>query len=140
MKRYIRGETVPDNIPVISSLDELYETISSMKYNYYGLRGAHEDDMNNLSRGYLDCSSDWTDGDWSDDKLNGTCALNVYDDIGSSELLSRYNKAKTMYSPIGVVLLIADNNMEYGEDDNEVILGSNGYGADVVAVVDLESV
>ena len=140
MKRYIRSDAIPNNIPTIHTLDELYDVLNSSKYNYYGLRGAHEDDMQNLSRGYLDCSSDWTDGVWSDDKLNGTCALNVYDDISSTELLSRYEKAKTMYSPIGVVLLVADNNSEYGEDENEIILGSNGYGADVVAVVDLEEI
>ena len=37
-------------------------------------------------------------------------------------------------------MLIRDKHFEWGEDENEVVLGHNGYGADVVAVVKLDDI
>ena len=135
MKRYIRASN--NNVKIITTIAELQEELESGKYNYYGLRGAYKDDMNNLNRGYLDCSSVWEDGDYLDEKLNGTCAVGVNEYLSKNELYQRYDMALSMYSRTGDVLLIADNNEDYGVDENEVILGNNGYGADVVAIVRL---
>ena len=136
MKLYIRATN--NSIRTITSIDELITELEQGNYNYYGLRGAYPDDMNNLSRGYLDCSSVWEDGNCFDEKLDGTCALGVNDYMSTNRLVTIYNKAKTMYSPINTVLLIGDSQEAYGNDDGEVILGSNGCGADVIAIVNLD--
>ena len=45
---------------------------------------------------------------------------------------------KTVYNfGADTVLLLGSSQMDYGEDDNEVILGDNGYGADVIAIVEI---
>jgi hypothetical protein len=121
----------------ITSMSELMAELESCNYNYYGLRGAYESDLEKLDRGYLDCSYVWEDGEQTDEQLNGTCALGVNDCMSESAIMERYERALAMYSESGTVLLIADKNQEYGNDEDEVILGSNGYGADVVAIVRL---
>lgn len=135
MKRYIKASEY--SVPVITTVSELIDTMMVHDYNYYGLRGAYPEDMNDISRGYLDCSSVWEDGDYFDEKLNGTCAVGINEDLSESELIRRYNTALNVYSRTGDVLLIADYNETYGDDENEVILGNHGYGADVVAIVRL---
>lgn len=125
---------------VIKNINELMTTIENGKYNYYGLRGASENDINNISRGYLDCSYDWVDNEITDEQLNGTCAIGVNEYLSEDELENRYNRAKDNYAACNgttTVLLIADDHQEYGNDEDEVILGSDGYGAYVVAVIDL---
>ncbi len=119
----------------ITTIAELMTEIESGNYNYYGLRGAFENDMNNLERGYLDCSHDWVDGEYTEEELSGTCAIGVNEYINEAEIMDRYNRALNAYSEIDTVLLIADKNQEYGNDENEVILGSNGCGADIIAIV-----
>ena len=54
--------------------------------------------------------------------------------------LSSYNTYTTSlksYLNADTVLLLGSSQMDYGEDDNEVILGDNGYGADVIAIVEI---
>lgn len=135
MKRYIKASE--HSVPIITTISELIDAMMVNDYNYYGLRGAYPEDMDNLSRGYLDCSSVWEDGDYLDEKLNGTCAVGINEDLSEAELIRRYNTALNVYSRTGDVLLIADYNETYGDDENEVILGNHGYGADVVAIVRL---
>ena len=135
MKRYIRASQ--NDVKIITSISELRDELESGKYNYYGLRGVHESDMNYISRGYLEPSWVWDRSDWTDERLNGTCALYVDEYMSDAELESRYFRALNDYSPIGVVLLIADKVSEWGADENEIILG-NGYGADVVAKVEIK--
>lgn len=134
MKLYIRCSDT--SIRTISSLDALRDELESGNYAYYGLRGAYVDDLNLLSRGYLDVSYEWVDGEASDEQLGGTCALGVSEWLSDVEILRRYRRV-SMYGDSGVVLLIADSAQEYGVDENEVILGHGGYGADVVAIVKL---
>lgn len=121
----------------ITTLAELMETIEST-YKYCGLRGANEADMQNLERGYLDCSYDWEDGVCTDEQLSGTCAIDVHGNLTEAEIKARYTHALERYAVYtDTVLLVADEHQEYGVDDNEVILGHNGYGADVIAIVAL---
>lgn len=120
----------------ITTMSELMAELESGNYNYYGLRGAYESDLEKLDRGYLDRSYVWEDGEQTDEQLEGTCALGVSDSLTESEIKRRYDAALKMYAETGTVLLIADSCQEYGNDDNEVILG-NGFGADVVAIVRL---
>lgn len=123
----------------ITTIEELMEILESGEYNYYGLRGATNHDVANIERGYLECSYNWVDGEKTDEQLDGTCALSVGDFLSEREILRRYNRIAMYTAQHGTstILLIADNNQEYGEDENEVILGSNGYGADVVAIVEI---
>lgn len=123
----------------ITTIEELMEILESGEYSYYGLRGATNHDVANIERGYLDCSYNWIDGEKTDEQLDGTCALSVGDFLSEKEIMRRYNRL-AMYTAqhgTGTILLIADNNQEYGEDEDEVILGSNGCGAYVVAIVEI---
>lgn len=66
----------------ITTIDELMEVLESNEYNYYGLRGASEHDLEIMDRGYLDCSQDnWNerDCDWHDDAemLQGTSCIGI---------------------------------------------------------------
>lgn len=123
----------------ITTIEELMEILESGEYNYYGLRGATNHDVANIERGYLDCSYNWIDGEKTDEQLDGTCALSVGDFLNEKEIMRRYNRLAMYTAQHGTstILLIADNNQEYGEDEDEVVLGSNGCGADVVAIVEI---
>ena len=122
----------------ITTLEELREEIESGKYNYYGLRGATEHDLTCLDRGYLDCSLDNFDDNYSEydesvETLNGTSAIFVSAD---TDLEERYTIVKNIYLyETKTALLIADNNSEWGDDEDEIVLGGDGYGANVVAIV-----
>ena len=122
----------------ITKVNEIMEIIEEGKYSYYGLRGASEADMNNLERGYLDCSYVWADNECTEEQLNGTCALGIDEYTSESVLLERFNRAANVYAAsTKTVLLIGDDTQEYGSDDDEVILGNNGWGANVIAIVKL---
>ena len=121
----------------ITTIDELMEILENGNYNRYGLRGASEGDMDNLDRGYLDCSYNWEDSESTGEQLNGTCALGITEYDSEHDLMNIYKRALNMYAKCNgtnTVLLIADNTYEYGNDDGEIILG-NGIGADVIAIV-----
>lgn len=131
----------------ITTIAELREALENSNYNYYGLRGATEHDIEivNSGRDYLDCSYDLScrrdcDYDETAEQLNGTCAIEVDAFwMNDDALAERYNEAKgyaNNHHCTDIVYLIADKNGESGEDENEIILG-NGYGADVIAIVEL---
>lgn len=128
----------------ITTLDELMAALEGT--GYWGLRGASEHDVEVSDRGYLDCSLDLFDRrdcDYDDDAetLNGTSAISVNEYMSESEVMERYEQAKNYseyHHGTNVVYLLNDKNSEYGEDENEVILGSNGCGADVIAIVDIK--
>lgn len=137
MYRYIKSNS--NSIPTITSIEDLMKELEYGEYMHYGLRGAHEDDLEVLSRGYLDPSHVWEDGEYTDEVLSGTSALDVTDTMSEAEILDCYKKCKSTYNfHNGTVLLLGDNSYEYGDDYGEVLLGRNGYGADVVAFVDLD--
>ncbi len=122
----------------ITTINGLMEILENGNYNRYGLRGASENDMDNLDRGYLDCSYNWEDNESTGEQLNGTCALGISEYDSETDLTAAYERALNMYAKCNgtnTVLLIADNTYEYGNDDGEVILGTNGFGADVIAIV-----
>lgn len=124
----------------ITSISELMSIIEEGKYNYYGIRGASESDMENLDRGYLDCSYDWDDNESTGEQLGGTCALGINEYTSEEKAEKICKRALNMYAKCNrtnTVLLIADNGQEYGNDDGEVILGSNGFGADVIAIIEI---
>ena len=136
MVRYIRSSKNSYN--TITSIDELLDILESGKYNYYGLRGAHPEDMQYLDRGYLEPSYVWEDNSSTEDVLPGTSAVGISDSLSEAEIMNRYNMCKTVYNfGADTVLLLGSSQMDYGEDDNEVILGDNGYGADVIAIVEI---
>lgn len=123
----------------ITTLEELMEALENTN-EYCGLRGASESDMENLDRGYLECSYNWEDNTCTDELLDGTCAVGVNEYLSEKEVENRYNRVKAVYATCNgtnTVLLISDTHQEYGNDENEVILGHNGYGADVIAIVEL---
>lgn len=136
----------------ITTVAELMEEIEN-GHGAYGFRGASEYDLEHRAefeeRGYLDCSFDLWDSrdcDYVEDtaRLNGTSA--IFAGIGGDTWIDE-NKVKAAYdAALGyahnhhftdVVYLVKDKNFEYGEDESEVVLGHNGYGADIVAIVKL---
>lgn len=129
---------------VITTMEELMEMIENTN-GYCGLRGASEHDIEIVGRGYLDCSYDLFDRrdcDFDEDceQLKGTCGIGVTPYMGEDEILEMYENAKgyaVNHHGTDVVYLISDSSCEYGEDESEVILGHNGYGADVLAEVRL---
>ena len=124
----------------ITTIEEIVEIIESVTYNYCGLRNATEHDLELIAGGrdYLDCSYDWDfENDcMSDDKLNGSCAIEINEYMDTNVLLKRYQQSYETYSG-NTILLIADKCGEYGNDENEIIIGSNGCGANVLAIVNL---
>lgn len=130
----------------ITTIEELMEIINENKYNYYGLRGASEHDLEIMDRGYLDCSQDnWDerDCDWHDDAemLQGTSCIgidNVW--LDQDQVKQAYETASGYahnHHGTDIVLLIADKCSEAGADEGEIVLGNNGCGADVVAIVEI---
>lgn len=127
----------------ITTVAELMDELT--KSGYFGLRGASEHDIEIADRGYLDCSLDLFDRrdcdyDEDADLLSGTSAISVNDFMSEDELTARYNDAlgyAQNHHGTNTVYLLSDDCKEYGEDENEVILGHNGYGADIVAIVEL---
>ena len=132
--------------PVINSIDEI---MSKLEGNgYFAFRGASEHDIEVADRGYLDRSLDLWDsrGISYDDEaelLNGTSGIGINSYMDKSEILKRFEMAKGYaknHHGTNVVLLISDTTEDYeGADENEVILGHGGYGADVIAVVNIDS-
>lgn len=128
----------------ITSVEELIEILENSSENF-GLRGASEHDIEIANRGYLDCSLDtWDERDCpydeDADKLSGTSAIYVSSDLDAEELAKRYQTAYNYakyHHCTEVVYLVSDSSYDWGDDDNEIVLGHNGYGADVVAVVEL---
>lgn len=131
----------------ITTIEELMEILESNEYCYYGLRGATDHDLEIMDRGYLDCSQDnWNerDCDWHDDAemLNGTSCIGIDTVFGPErdDIEKAYETASGYahnHHDTDIVLLIADGACESGADDGEWVLGSNGYGADVIAIVKL---
>ena len=126
----------------INNIDDLMSEIEENSVYTYGLRSINEHDAEMMSRGYLDVSYRWIDNEITDEKLNGSSAVYVDDYMSKDELLKRYKAVIKTYPKNGVdtILLIRDKHFEWGEDENEVVLGHNGYGADVVAVVKLDDI
>lgn len=123
----------------ITSIEEIMEILESGEYNYYGIRAASQNDMKRIEDGknYLECSHNWIDNEITDELLNGTCAIGIYDSDTAKQIAKAIERTKIYPHETGVILLIADKNMEYGEDDGEVILGNDGYGADVIGIIEL---
>lgn len=113
------------------------DELESGNYNYYGLRNATEHDLEliNSGRTYLDCSHNWVDNEDTEEKLEGSCAVYVSEYMSAKEITARYNQVLNNYFG-NTILLIADNTSEWGNDENEIILG-NGWGADVIGIVRL---
>ena len=121
----------------ITSVEELMEAIEDS--GYFGLRQATEHDMELIERGrdYLDCSYNWIDNVQTDELLPGTCGIGINEYMDAETILDRCNQVNDYMPEGGAVLLIHDGGCEYGNDENEVILGHDGYGADVIAIVDI---
>ena len=111
-------------------VSEIIKELEKGEYSYYGLRVATEHDVEIMDRGYLDPSYDWIDGEITENELSGTCAIGITEDC---DLLARIELTKKYVG--AQLLLIADNNCEYGNDEDEIILGRDGFGADVIAIV-----
>lgn len=118
------------------TINEAIEYIrNSMKYT--GFRGMYAEEEELFERGYLNCSYVWDDGECTDEELSGTCAVGISDALSDEEIIARAKDTLRYYGDANKVLLIEDEHQEYGADENEVILGHNGYGADIVAIVEL---
>lgn len=136
----------------ITQISELMEVVDSLQ-GVFGFRGASEYDIEHQAefeeRGYLDCSFDLFDRrdcdyDENAERLSGTSA--IYGGVGGSpwldeeEIKAAYKKAlgyAQNHHGTDRVYLVRDDCIECGEDESEVILGSFGYGADIVAIVKL---
>lgn len=143
----------------ITTLEQLLNTIADEIENkkgsyYFALRGATKHDLELIAAGrdYLDCScDDWDDRDgceYTESKLDGTSSIKISNDYmwddeyyDADKMAAAYKAAMFYakeYNGTNTVLLIGDKYCpRSGEDDNEIILGSNGYGADVVAIVNI---
>lgn len=126
----------------ITTIEELMEILESGEYNYYGLRGATPENLDQIERGYLDCSFDFDheQGVPSDEYLNGTCALEVRVGLPEKTIMLMYRNAVNMYCAAhgtDTVLLIAGDRSDWGEDDDEIIIRNRNRGADVVAIVEI---
>lgn len=127
----------------ITTIEELMKVLEGN--GCFGLRGASDHDLEVADRGYLDCSLDLWDSrecDFEDgvETLNGTSALGVNEYMSADEVLERYKGAlgyATIHHTTKTVYLLNDTHQEYGVDENEVVLGHDGYGADIVAIVKL---
>lgn len=139
IKNEIYIKSSADSVKRISNIDDLVKELESLNYEHYGLRGATNKDMSLLSRGYLDFSKD-LDFEYdrpSDTEVDGTSALVVGDTMTENQIVRLYNRAKTMYSKTGVVLLIGGDDSDYGDDEDEIVISQGSHGADVVAIVDI---
>ena len=126
----------------ITTIEELMEILESGEYNYYGLRGATPENLDQIERGYLDCSFDFDheQGVPSDEYLNGTSALEVRVGLPEKTIMLMYRNAVNTYCAAhgtDTVLLIAGDRSDWGEDDDEIIIRNRNRGADVVAIVEI---
>lgn len=121
----------------ITTVEELMNELESVAYNYHGLRKAtsHDIEIIESGRNYLDCSFDFVDGTKTNTRLGGTCAIEITEYMSENELQKRYEQLKKYDGK--TILLLGDKNGTHGEDKDEIVLGSNGYGADVIAIVEL---
>ena len=123
----------------ITNIEEVMNEIE--KSGYFGFRSATEHDMEviNQGRDYLDCSHDWIagEGTMTEDFLPGSCAIEINEYMSADEIKERYDQTSEYPMESGVILLVGDSCGEYGNDENEIILGHNGCGADVIAIVEL---
>jgi hypothetical protein len=119
------------------NIKQIMDELESGNYNYYGLRNATEHDLEliNSGRTYLDCSHNWVDNEDTEEKLEGSCAVYVSEYMSAKEITARYNQVLNNYFG-NTILLIADNTSEWGNDENEIVLG-NGWGADIIGIVRL---
>ena len=122
----------------LTSVEEIMDVLESGKYNYYGFRNATDHDIKLINKGqeYLDPSFDWTDNVRSKNKLDGTSAIEITEYMSDADIQKKYKQTLNGYTG-NTILLIGDKHGTYGEDDGEIILGSNGYGADVIALIKL---
>ena len=121
----------------ITTIEELMNELESGNYNFYGLRKATNHDLEIIESGreYLDCSYNWVDNTITDEQLCGTCAIYVSEYMTEKELQKKFELVNHRY--IGkTMLLIGDKGGVPGEDEGEYIIGSNGYGAYVLATVE----
>lgn len=136
----------------ITNISELMEELEN-GHGIFGFRGASEYDVEHRAefeeRGYLDCSFDlWDSRDCeyieNTDRLNGTSA--IFAAQGGDNWLDEEDVKAAYDVALGyahnhhftdLVYLVKDDHSEYGEDEHEVVLGHNGYGADIVAIVEL---
>lgn len=119
---------------IIKTIEEIRELLG--KENYCGFRNLTDADIERIESGetYLECSHVWEDGEMLDELLPGTSAIYVSDDMEDAEIINRYYHTLNIYSGT-VIALIGDRYSEWGNDENEIIIGANGYGANVLAIV-----
>ena len=86
----------------------------------------------------LENSHNWVDGDWTDEELDGTCAVDIteawsYDSLDELKetAIKRLNKNGGWYS--GDAYLIAGYSSEIGEDGCEKII----RGAEVIGIIEI---
>ncbi len=121
-----------------ANIKDLMAEIEKSNFGYYGFRNTTEKDIEIIESGrdYLDVSHDWIDNVCTEDELSGTSAIYIDSEMNPEEIKSRYEQCLQCYCG-NTIILIADNAAEWGEDENEVLLGSNGYGAYVIGYVKL---
>lgn len=121
-------------VKTIKTIEEIRELLE--KENYCGFRNLTDSDIERIESGeaYLECSHEWNDGEMLDELLPGTCAVYVDGDMENDEIINRYNQALNCYEG-SIIALIGDRESEWGNDENEIIIGSGGYGANVLAIV-----
>lgn len=91
------------------------------EYSYYGVRYHHNN--NTIIDKSVSESYEWVDGDITDEMLNGTCALDIRDMIDNDYTIDEIIESVEEYSyENGEIIIIAGNNMEYGNDKYEIII------------------
>lgn len=114
-----------------TSVKEIMELLE--RIDIAGLRGISKRDESLLSTGaeYLKASCDNWDSrecEYCKNKLNGTSAVGINDNMVEDRILQAYKKAKIYadyYHNTGMVYLIIGEEYEYGYDEGEYVFKSD---------------
>lgn len=97
------------------------------QYEYLGIR-AHRGDRAIKIGDHLDPSYIWDDGDITDERLSGTCAIRLQRDWATGEidedhLVATILRVRDEYNwDGGQVILIGGDHRSYGNDIDEIII------------------
>ncbi len=109
----------------MNEFKEIYKNIAENEnykneYRYYGIRFHYAEAK---AGEYLECSKIWVDGEATDSLENGVCALDVFEMIDDEWTMEEIIDSVSEYEyGNGSVVIIAGNDMEYGEDRREIII------------------
>ena len=113
----------------LSEVVENMENYGINEYRYYGIRAHYSKAVVGEK---LENSKIWIDGDATEDEESGVCALDVFNMVENECTIDEIIESVDCYSyGTGSVVLIAGNDMYYGDDTDEIII-KNAIVVDIV--------